>query len=46
MKQTIYGLRIEVDLKKAAQDYANKTGRTLPGLIKMLLRNELEKAGK
>jgi hypothetical protein len=37
--------RISSDLKKAAQQHAQDTGRTLAGLIEWLLRKELNHAG-
>jgi antitoxin component of RelBE/YafQ-DinJ toxin-antitoxin module len=37
--------RISSDLKKAAQQHAKDTGRTLAGLIEWLLRKELRENG-
>jgi hypothetical protein len=38
-------IRINSELKQAAQQHAQETGRTLAGLIEWLLRQELKKAG-
>ena len=45
MKDSYVHIRINGELKQAAQDYAQETGRTLAGLIDWLLRQELKKAG-
>lgn len=44
MKDSYIHIRINSELKAAAQDYAQETGRTLAGLIDWLLRQELKKA--
>jgi hypothetical protein len=36
-------IRINSELKQAAQQHAQETGRTLAGLIEWLLRQELKK---
>ena len=49
MKDTQLTIRINSELKQAAQTHAKDTGRTLAGLIEWLLRQELKKksdAGK
>jgi antitoxin component of RelBE/YafQ-DinJ toxin-antitoxin module len=44
MKIAQFHMRMDSELKKEAQEYAAKTGRTLPGLIDWLLRKHLESA--
>lgn len=43
MKDTQLTIRINSDLKKQAQQYAEDTGRTLASLIEWLIRKEIEK---
>ena len=43
-KDSYIHIRINGELKAAAQDYAQETGRTLAGLIEWLLRQELKNA--
>ena len=45
MKDSYIHIRINGELKAAAQDYAKDTGRSLAGLIEWLLRQELKKNG-
>lgn len=45
-KDSYIHIRINGELKQAAQDYAQETGRTLAGLIEWLLRQELKKGEK
>ena len=45
-KDSYIHIRINGELKAAAQDYAQETGRTLAGLIDWLLRQELKKGEK
>ena len=45
MKDSYIHIRINGELKAAAQDYAKNTGRSLAGLIDWLLRQELKKNG-
>ena len=42
-KDDILHIRIDGDLKKAAQQYAEETGRSLAGLVEYLLRQEMVK---
>jgi len=46
MKDSYIHIRINGELKQAAQDYAQETGRSLAGLIEWLLRQELKKGEK
>ena len=45
MKDSYIHIRINGELKQAAQQHAKETGRTLAGLIDWLLRQELKKNG-
>jgi hypothetical protein len=42
IKDSQLGIRINSELKQAAQEYAESTGRTLAGLIEWLLKKEME----
>ncbi len=46
MKDSYIHIRINSELKQAAQDYAQETGRSLAGLIEYLLRQEIKKGEK
>ena len=45
MKDSYIHIRINGELKQAAQQHAKETGRTLAGLIEWLLRKELKENG-
>jgi hypothetical protein len=45
MKDSYIHIRINSELKQAAKQHAQDTGRTLAGLIEWLLRKELNHAG-
>lgn len=44
-KDATYIFRMTEELKKASLQYSRDTGRTLAGLITLLLEKELDKAG-
>jgi len=46
VKDTTLHIRINSELKEAAQKYATDTGRTLASLIALLLKQEMEKTNK